>query len=128
MSLLSRQQFRQLIRQQRKQLSDAEQMAHSHSLISQFASLAELSTSQHIALYLANDGELNPLPLIHWLWQQGKSTYLPVLHPFSSGHLLFLHYEAQTSMTRNKYGIAEPKLNKNLIIPVNQLDIIPQKL
>ncbi|WP_159287438.1 5-formyltetrahydrofolate cyclo-ligase, partial [Klebsiella pneumoniae] len=77
-----------------------------------------------IALYLANDGELNTQPLIEWLWQQGKQVYLPVLHPFAKGHLLFLHYHTHTPMDKNRYGIAEPKLDQRLICPVRELDII----
>lgn len=116
--------LRQVIRQRRKQLSPTQQKHASIELVSRFSTLPEILTSQHIALYLATDGELETQPLIAWLWQQGKQTYLPVLHPFSSGNLLFLRYDVQTIMTRNKYGIAEPKLNQTLIKPVNELDII----
>ena len=121
---LSRQTIRKNIRQQRNQLSSAQQHNAGLDLVTQFSALDELATSQHIALYLASDGELDTQPLIEWLWQQGKYTYLPVLHPFSAGHLLFLHYDANTPMATNKYGIAEPRLNQTLVLPVNQLDII----
>jgi 5-formyltetrahydrofolate cyclo-ligase len=36
------------------------------------------------------------LPAIHWLWALQKEVYLPVLHPFTPGHLLFLRYTATT--------------------------------
>ncbi|MDA0149688.1 5-formyltetrahydrofolate cyclo-ligase [Vibrio sp. LaRot3] len=120
----SRQEFRKIIRQRRNSLSSQEQQIAATQLIQQFSTLNELSHAQHIALYLTADGEVDTQPLIHWLWQQGKDLYLPVIHPFSKGHLLFLHYQSDTPMVLNQYKIAEPKLNQTLIKPVNQLDII----
>lgn len=120
----SRTHLRLQIRQRRQSLSAFEQQTASQQLIHTFASLPEVAAAQRIALYLANDGELNTQPLIEWLWQQGKQVYLPVLHPFAKGHLLFLHYQAHTPMNKNRYGIAEPKLDQCLICPVRELDII----
>jgi len=122
--MLSRQQFRKQIRDKRNQLGSDIQFQASQDLIYRFASLPEMHTCQRIALYLSTDGELDTQPLIEWLWSQGKSTYLPVLHPFSPGHLLFLHYDKNTPMTFNKFGILEPKLNQTLVCPVKQLDLI----
>ncbi|EJL6762437.1 5-formyltetrahydrofolate cyclo-ligase [Vibrio cholerae] len=120
----SRTHLRLQIRHRRQSLSAFEQQTASQQLIHTFASLPEVTAAQRIALYLANDGELNTQPLIEWLWQQGKQVYLPVLHPFAKGHLLFLHYQAHTPMNKNRYGIAEPKLDQRLICPVRELDII----
>ncbi len=120
----SRQELRKLIRQQRNQLSSDIQYQSSQDLIRQFSSLPDLDNTHHIALYLSTDGELDTQPLIEWLWSQGKSVYLPVLHPFSAGHLLFLHYQNSTPMTHNKYGILEPRLNQTQVKPVRELDLI----
>ena len=120
----TRQQFRQTIRQHRQQLSSQEQQQAAKQLMQQCQSLPEVATSQHIALYLANDGEIDTMPLITWLWQQGKHVYLPILHPFSEGHLLFLHFDTNTPMTKNKFRIQEPKLDQTKIKPVNQLDLV----
>lgn len=120
----SRTLLRQKIRQRRQALSPAEQQTASQQLIQTFSTLPEIASAQWIALYLANDGELNTQPLIEWLWQQGKQVYLPVLHPFAKGHLLFLQYHTQTPMIENRYGIDEPKLDQRLICPVRELNII----
>ncbi|EGR5123093.1 5-formyltetrahydrofolate cyclo-ligase [Vibrio cholerae] len=120
----SRTHLRLQIRQRRQSLSAFEQQTASQQLIHTFSSLPEVTAAQRIALYLANDGELNTQPLIEWLWQQGKQVYLPVLHPFAKGHLLFLHYHTHTPMNKNRYGIAEPKLDQRSICPVRELDII----
>lgn len=120
----SRQQFRQTIRQKRQQLASDVQHLAALDLVHQFSSLPELTSAEHIALYLSTDGEIDTMPLIEWLWQQGKKTYLPVLHPFSKGHLLFLHYHANTPLVENRFYIPEPKLDQTQVIPVEKLDLI----
>ncbi|WP_413110992.1 5-formyltetrahydrofolate cyclo-ligase [Thaumasiovibrio sp. DFM-14] len=116
--------IRQQIRQARRQLSVQSQQQAAQALHHQAKQSGLFCHAKHIALYLASDGEIDPSLLIDWLWQQGKQVYLPVLHPFSQGRLLFLHYHCHTVMTTNKYGIREPRLDKNSVIPVRQLDII----
>ncbi|NRA82256.1 MAG: 5-formyltetrahydrofolate cyclo-ligase [Gammaproteobacteria bacterium] len=124
MTLSPRQQIRQQVRLLRNQLTSSQQQQSAQQLVEQVAHHPRVATAKNIALYLANDGELNPIELIKHLWQQGKNVYLPVLHPFNKGHLLFLRYQPDTKMVLNKYGISEPKLNVTLVCPVNQLDII----
>lgn len=119
-----RQLIRKQIRQARQQLSSAQQQHAAQALCSQFLNLPELLNSQHIAVYLHNDGEIATAELINSLWQLGKSVYLPVLHPFTPGFLLFQRYQANTDMTSNKYGIAEPILSCQDIKVVAELDLI----
>ena len=120
----TRNQIRSSIRTKRKSLSDVEQQNLSNELLEQLAARPDVLAANNIALYLANDGELDPMLFIQWCWQHNKNVYLPVLHPFSSGHLLFLHYQPSSIMQQNKYGILEPKLDVRLIKNVNDIDII----
>ena len=120
----ARQLIRKQIRQARQQLSSAQQQQAAQALSQQFLNLPELLNSQHIAVYLHNDGEIATTELINSLWQLGKSVYLPVLHPFTSGYLLFQHYQPNTLLTSNKYGIAEPILSCQDIKVVAELDLI----
>ncbi len=55
-----------------------------------------------VAVFLSFDGELDTQPLIEQLWRAGKRVYLPVLHPFSHGNLLFLHYHPQSALVTNR--------------------------
>lgn len=119
-----RQQLRKLIRQRRQQLSLALQQQAASDLVNQALALPALSNSQHIALYLANDSELDTFPLIQALWQQGKQLYLPVLHPFAAGYLLFVKYDQDTLLYPNRFGIPEPLAQCHRLLPVHQLDII----
>lgn len=120
----SRQALRQQVRQFRQQLTAAEQTKAATELARQVTSNNWLLTKQHFALYLANDAELNTEPLIQALWQAGKNVYLPVLHPFCPGYLLFLHYDSSSVMQINRFNIPEPQLNCARVMPVAALDII----
>ncbi|CDT89883.1 putative 5-formyltetrahydrofolate cyclo-ligase [Vibrio coralliirubri] len=124
MKTLTRSEFRKQIRIKRNALSGDQQTQSGIDLVKQCMQLDEIQSAQHIALYISIDGELDTQPLIEWLWAQGKQTYLPVLHPFSAGHLLFLHYSPTTPTVLNKYGIVEPQLNQMLVKPCQQLDLI----
>ncbi len=120
----NRQTLRKKNRLNRKNLSITFQQQASTQLVQQLANHQQLKQAKHIAIYLANDGEVDPMPFIHWCWQQQIKTYLPVIHPFSSGHLLFLHYHQTSEMVTNKYGILEPVLAVRDVLPVTQIDVI----
>ncbi|WP_286271781.1 5-formyltetrahydrofolate cyclo-ligase [Thalassotalea hakodatensis] len=120
----SRQAIRQQIRHTRQMLSSESQTEASLSLVHQLKHIAIIAKAKSVAIYHANDGELNTTPFIHWCWQQNIQTYLPVLHPFNKGQLLFLHYRATSAMNKNKYGILEPQLDVRHVCPVRKLDII----
>lgn len=122
--MLSRSEHRANIRISRKALTEEQQQQASAQLFSQLTNLESVQRATNIAIYLASDGEVDALPFIHWCWQQQKSVYLPVIHPFSKGHLLFLKYDDNTEMHQNKYGIWEPKLNVMNIISPESIDII----
>ncbi|MFC5076500.1 putative 5-formyltetrahydrofolate cyclo-ligase [Vibrio thalassae] len=124
MSLSTRQQIRTLVRSRRQAISSNQQNMHANDLVVRVSQLSALNTAKKVALYLAKDGELDTLPTIHWLWTQDIETYLPVIHPFSKGQLLFLRYDQNTVLIRNRYQILEPKLSQCAICPVSQLDII----
>ncbi|WP_324032492.1 5-formyltetrahydrofolate cyclo-ligase [Shewanella avicenniae] len=118
-------QLRAEIRKQRRSLS-AEFQAEAAAMASQ--RLLEIIDARpairQVALYFSCDGELSTAPLFEALWQRGIATCLPVLHPFNHGNLLFLHYDAQTTMQQNRFGILEPKLNSQQLVLPRQLDLI----
>ncbi len=122
--MTSRQQLRQHIRALRRSLTAEQQHQASLDLVKQLMPRTEVQQAQHIALYLTNDGELDTTPLIHALWQQGKTLYLPLLHPVVPGYLVFQLYTPDTVLTPNQFGIGEPELNCSLLRPVSQLDLM----
>ena len=119
-----RNQLRQQIRKTRANLTALQQQQAEDSITQQALALIEERNAQHIALYLSFDGEISTEKLIKTLWAQGKQVYLPVLHPFNPNHLLFLRYLPDTPMLKNKFGIWEPKLNVQSVLPLEELDIL----
>lgn len=120
----ARQILRKKVRHLRNSLTPEQQHSAAQMLCQKLCNHPKIKTAQHISLFLSFDGEIDTRPLILALWQQKKSLYLPVLHPFSPGHLLFLHYTPETPMVSHPFGIQEPRLNVQSVLPVSQLDVI----
>ncbi|GIU46315.1 5-formyltetrahydrofolate cyclo-ligase [Shewanella sairae] len=120
----SRTLIRGTIRQARRAISAGQQTQYA----SDAAELAISALSKHnvrrIALYLTNDGELDTKPLIEALWQQDIEVYLPRLHPFSAGNLVFLRYTANTKLVQNSLKIWEPKLDITQMLLTHELDVV----
>ena len=119
-----RNQLRQQIRKTRANLAALQQQQAEDSITQQALAFIEERNAQHIALYVSFDGEISTDKLIKTLWAQDKHVYLPVLHPFNPNHLLFLRYLPDTPMLKNKFGIWEPKLNVQNVLPLDELDIL----
>lgn len=122
--LNTRASIRKIVGTRRKELTTSFQEKSAEALLLRLQNDIIVKEAQHIALYLAVNGELDLHPFIIWCWQQNKHVYLPIIHPFSKGNLLFLAYNDNSTMVNNRYHIKEPKLNVRDIKPVQQLDII----
>ncbi|WP_192457781.1 5-formyltetrahydrofolate cyclo-ligase [Musicola keenii] len=121
---LSRQSIRQNVRQCRRALSAEQQQIFALQVADKVMAHERLAKAQRVAVFLSFDGELDTQPLIQALWQQRKQVYLPVLHPFCSGHLLFLRYEPDTELVINRLKIREPRLDVRQVLPSYQLDVL----
>ena len=129
MTLLSdipftRQQIRQQIRQRRRALTPEQQTQFALQAADRMMAYTPVLLAQTVAVFLSFDGELDTLPLIDQLWRAGKRVYLPVLHPFSPGNLLFLHYHPSSDLVVNRLKIREPKLDVRDVLPLSQLDVL----
>jgi len=120
-SLVLRQDIRQHVRHLRRALSAEQQHAAAEQLAQHAINFAPLADANNVALFLSVDGEINTRPLIARLWQQNKRVYLPVLHPFAAGHLLFLRYTPETQLIQNKLRIPEPPLDIRHLITLDEL-------
>ncbi len=85
---------------------------------------APMLLAHTVAVFLSFDGELDTRPLIDRLWRAGKRVYLPVLHPFSPGNLLFLHYHPESELVVNRLNISEPELDVRDVLPLERLDVL----
>ncbi len=120
----TRQQIRQMVRQRRRALSAQAQSHYAQQATERALAFPPIAQAKRIAVFLSFDGELDTSPLINALWRNGQQVYLPVLHPFSRGNLLFLHYTPETPMTRNVLKITEPRLDVRNVLPLAQLDTL----
>ena len=127
-SLLSvseqRNQLRKQMRAKRLALTSDEQAFAAQDIIPKSLALIERYSAQHIAFYLPFNGEISPLALMDKLIKQDKKIYLPVLHPFSANQLLFLKYQGEAQLERNRLGILQPKLDVRNVLPLNELEMI----
>ena len=116
--------IRKSVRVKRRALSNEEQQLAADKLCQTLIETPQVLEAETIALYLANDGEIALTPFIEWCWQQGKQVTLPVIHPFSKGHLLFLRYNENTQLVDNRFGIPEPQLSAVDVVPFKKIDVI----
>ncbi|MFO1389379.1 5-formyltetrahydrofolate cyclo-ligase [Cellvibrio sp.] len=119
-----RQTLRKELRARRNALNTTQQEAASAWALRHLMKLPQFLRAQHVALYMAADGELNPQPIAHQLWKMGKQTYLPVLHPTREGELWFLEYTPETPLKPNRFGIPEPDHRQERKLPAKLLDVV----
>ena len=121
---IDRKTLRAEIKLRRENLSKLQQQQAEQQLVKQLSQHPSVKDAKHLAIYLSHKGELQTQAFIQWCWQHQKRVYLPVIHPFCSGHLLFLRYSQDTEMVANHYGILEPKLKVKNLKPLPELDLI----
>lgn len=100
--------LRRELRRRRRALTLEQRREATERLCRNLRQLPEIRRARRVALYLPNDGEIDPTPLITWFRRRHARVYLPVLRPLSLNALWFVHYHADTPMVTNRFGIAEP--------------------
>ena len=93
-------------------------------LVSQFQEHAVFQNAQNVALYLSFNGEINTQDLIDHLWSLKRNVFVPIMHPFCRGQLLFQAYTPNTKMRHNQFGILEPTLDVRYVCPLEKLQLI----
>lgn len=121
---MERQNIRKLMRSRRNELSENEQLEAAKKIKVNIFQHLKNTEIRRLGIYLSNDNEIDTSLIIEELWHHNIAVYLPVLHPFCSGYLLFQRYEKNSPMTVNRYGILEPKLNCSQVCPVEDLDVL----
>lgn len=104
---LSRPALRRKLRQARRALSPAATPRRPRPL-STTGAASPFRRARHIALYLPNDGEIDPRPLLRAAQKRGKATYLPVLAPWPRTRMVFQRVGSGERWTRNRFRISEP--------------------
>ncbi len=117
-------QQRKEFRQKRKLIPPYKKKLNALKLVKQCRLIPHFTTAKHIAIYLANDHEIDPSFLIHSLWQNNKTCYLPVLDKQKTNQLRFLPYIKDQLLTKNIFSIKEPYYQKKNSRVASQLDLI----
>lgn len=120
----TRQQIRQKVRERRRALSADQQHDAARQAAQRLLDYPPVRRARRVALFLSFDGELDTRPAIEALWNDNREVYLPVLHPFSRGNLLFLRYTPHTRLRENRLKIAEPPLDVRQVLPLAALDVL----
>lgn len=120
----TRNRLRRDLRAQRRLLTASQQKLAAQRLSKQVETLRQFRISQRVALYLPNDGEIDPVPLILRLWQSGKTCYLPILSRLRHDRLWFAPYYPDTALIYNRLGILEPTVSAQQRMRAQDLDLI----
>ena len=120
----SRNILRQELRAQRNALSAPQQVRAAHLLATRLATQPLLRVSRRIAVYLPNDGEIDPVPLMTRIWKMNKTCYLPVLSRLTHDRLWFAPFTPDTPLTQNRFGIFEPLTPARTRVSAQELDLI----
>ena len=122
--MISRDSLRKTMREKRRMLSAEQRRESAEQFAHHFSRSKTFLTSQRIAFYMANDGELDPAILFNVASAMGKSCYLPVLTANHDKSLLFARYESGDPLAFNKYGIPEPQVAARDRVKARSLDLI----
>lgn len=120
----SRSNLRKALRRKRRSLSEEEQQIAADQLALNLLKHPDLIRARHVAVYLPNDGEIDPQVYVHVARRRGIRFYLPVLHPVHRGRLVFSPFADGTELTANRFGIPEPPFHKGLERPPWALDAV----
>jgi 5-formyltetrahydrofolate cyclo-ligase len=106
---------RKNLNQQRTSLTSDQVKQMSQLVCDKILSSDTFNNSDCIALYSALYNEVN----LSTLLQTNKQLYLPVVQ--ADNAMTFQHYDKDTAMLKNKYGILEPQ--NDLIVAASEIDL-----
>ncbi|WP_163830968.1 5-formyltetrahydrofolate cyclo-ligase [Spartinivicinus ruber] len=116
--------LRNQLRRARRALTYQQQRLAGQRLLKILLRRQEFLKAKHIAVYLANDGEINPRQIIEAAWSMGKTCYLPVLHPIYHNRLWFLRYQPTTKLAPNRFNILEPTVSNGQVKSAWAMDLV----
>ncbi len=111
------------MRGRRNALGAARQARAAADLAERLQTLPVFRRSYRIALYLAEDGEIDPARALEWCLADGKRCYAPVIPGVAEKTLRFAEITAHSAFARNRFGIAEPAVPAAALIDARELDL-----
>jgi len=124
MTAHQRSELRSRLRTARLGLPLSHRRRASFSLAARIARLPQFRRANLMAGYVANDGEIDPLPLLRRAYRLGKTACVPAIDRPRHGNMLFLRYAPGDLTRENRYGIPEPVRRTSRVIPCGDLDLV----
>jgi len=118
---------RNQIRALRRETDLQTRAANSSKICDRFWNLEMFQTAEHVAAYLAFDGEADPMELMTLAAERGKQIYLPVIVG-KTKPLSFASWTPSTIMIKNRFGILEPHVELSKRVDADQLDFVVNPL
>ena len=116
--------LRKSLKHARAALDADERASASDRILQRLGTHPRYLKARHIGAYIGSNHEVDPMPLVHGTTRTGKHFYLPVLHPFRHGRLLFCRWKPGDPLHENRFGIPEPVPTGGNILPVRHLDLV----
>lgn len=116
--------IRKTMRARRRMLSEQDRAFASRELNQQLHKSGLLAKSQHLGLYIGNDGELDPSPAIPSLSRLGISCYLPRICDLGGKTMHFAKYSTGQALSKNRFGIPEPSRKVSRVLPTFLLSTV----
>ena len=117
--------IRRLVRERRQRLTSRDQRIAARQLAINAMGLRHFSAARHMALYLANDGEISPADIVSHAQQTGRHCYAPVILGNRKDSILrFAPWDGVRPWRLNRYAIPEPAVSPLRFRRPEQLDLI----
>jgi 5-formyltetrahydrofolate cyclo-ligase len=96
-------------RRARQNLRGDERLRAELALRSHLRFLSTIVAAKSVGVFMAHDGEPDLMPLIEWLWEEGKVVALPVLEPDPDDYSMrFVPWSQNQELSVGRYGIPVP--------------------
>ena len=116
--------LRRLLREQRSMISPTAQQQISLKIAQTIIRLQEFRAAKRIACYLAQENEIDMLPVMQKAWESNKKIYLPVIQSLKKGTMDFYEYEENDPLIENRVHIQEPEKHTEKLTYPWTLDLV----
>ena len=117
--------LRTRLRSARRALTAEAQSQAADELLFRLQELEVFSRCARVALYLPNDGEIDPSHMIKWCEKHNRHSYLPIVRQVDKRNwLMFAEVRSDSQLEPNRFGILEPVVDQRLWLEARDLDVV----
>jgi len=116
--------LRREMRNHRRALGEVQRQAAAAALLKNLLTLDAFNAAETMAMYLVNDGEIDPVDAMRWCWVNNRKTYVPIVIQTQGNSLVFAPVGPDSEFQENRFGIPEPVVDESEIIAARDLDLV----